>query len=101
MFNFLCGQQKDKPILYNIIGRDKNEQTKGERKGTVSKIKLSFRTSVHAKGNALLCLDCDISFERVQLWIMEIVQRSQGVRGLGVAYVFRQDQRRAQPLVQK
>lgn len=67
----------------------------------MSKIKLLVGTSVHAKGNALLRLDVGASFETMQLWIMEIVQRSRGARGLGVAYMFRQDQRRTQQLIQK
>lgn len=50
------------------------------------KIKPSFRTLVHAKGDALLCLNFGITFKTVQLWIMEMVQRSRswgGCQGLG------------------
>lgn len=86
-----------------MTGREKNEQAKGERKGNRSKTKLSLRTSVHAKGDASLRPDFGVSFATVQLWVVDTVQRSRspGARGLGVAYVFRQDPKRAQPLVQK
>lgn len=52
----------------------------------MSKIKPSFKTLVHAKGDALLCLDFGITFKTVQLWIMEMVQSSRswgGCQGLG------------------
>lgn len=44
----------------------------------MSKIKLSFRTSAHAKEAALLCLDFGVSFKTVQLWITEMVQKKAG-----------------------